>query len=400
MAKYRYNSVSFAGQPVDGELTAHSEDELRQLLQADGLVLTTAQVVTTAEPQALRLLSGRRRELVPFTRQMATMLSAGVGIDRILRVLGRQARSKSWRSTLMTLSDSIRSGDSLSAALAGHPEDFNSLYVSLVRAGETSGELPMVLERLASYLEGAERVNRKVKAAFLYPLAVLAVSIIVVLVLMIYIIPIFQEMFTNLHAELPRMTKLVIDISGFFRRQTLLIIAVLVLGSVLLWRLAKSNRTRIMLDRWLLRLPLAGNLIIKSQLAHFCRTCETLLSGGVQLPEAIMLASTAVSNVKIQTELQQGLSALKNGQALHTVWEDGVVLPPIMAEMIQVGEETGKLARVFGKLAQMFTDEVETITPALTAILEPVLIVIVGVLVAGILISMYLPLFELIGQLG
>jgi type IV pilus assembly protein PilC len=400
MAKFRYNGLSFSGQQVEGELVARNESELRQLLQADGIVLNSAHEQEVSQPQFKQLLTRGRQELVPFTRQMATMLSAGVSIDRVLTVLTRQAKSGRWRLVLSDLGERVRSGSSLSEALAEHPDIFDTLYVSLVKAGESSGELAVVLERLASFLENSERVSRKVKAAFLYPLAVLIVSIIVVLVLLIYIIPLFQEMFANLHAELPRMTKVVMGVSDFVRGNIVMVVLLLAVVSVLGWWLGRSTFFKTRLGSLMVRLPVVGNLIIKSQLAHFCRTCETLLIGGVQLPGAILLGSATARNLGLRTEIQQGLEQLKGGRPLHSAWDTSKIVPPIMAEMVQVGEETGKLPQMLGKLAQMFSDEVDAVTPALTAILEPVLIVGVGILVAGILISMYLPLFELINQLG
>ncbi len=400
MPKFHYSGVSFQGQPVKGELAARDEAELKSLLQADGVIVSHAQRGRSDSPRLGQLVTRRHRELAPFTRQMATMLSAGVRVDRVLAVLVRQAHSQRWRTVIAELGERVKAGSSLSDALEVRADIFDCLYVSLVRAGESSGELPLVLERLALYLENSEKIGRKVKAAFLYPLAVLIVSILVVLVLLIYIIPLFSEMFVNFHAELPAMTKTVISVSDFVRQEVVVITPLLALIGLVGWRATKSAYFRSRLGAFVIRLPIVGNLIVKSQLAHFCRTCETLLEGGVLLPEAISLASATARNLRLRTELRHGIDELRRGRPLHAAWEGSSVVPPIAAEMVQVGEETGELPQMFDKLAQVFGDEVDTIAPALTAILEPLLIVIVGVLVAGILISMYLPLFELISQLG
>lgn len=400
MGQFDYKGILVSGEETAGQRHAGNQDQLRDLLAQEGIIA----VEISRSQQSSRLGSfatlRHRSCLLSFTRQLAVMLRNGMRLDAIVRVLLHQPNAKAWQKLLQNIAASLHEGHSLSEALAAHPAVFDRFYTSLVRAGESSGELPEVFSRLAKSLESSDRLKRKIKSALAYPLVIVTVAVIVLFVLLFYIVPVFKEMFLNFQTELPPLTQAIVALSDVLTTHPLLILGGLSLCGALLVILFQSARVAATLSQIPLHLPLLRTVVVKSETANFARTIATLLWGGVALSEAIPLAASVVRNVQLRRQFESGSIAIWNGSTLHSGWSDEKLIPSMVTEMVAVGEETGQLARMFDSIADFYSEEVETLLPAITAALEPLFIVIVGIFVAAILISMYLPLFELIGQLG
>ncbi len=275
----------------------------------------------------------------------------------------------------------------MSESLSLHPGVFDRFYVSLVRAGESSGDLAEVFSRLAKSLETSDRLKRKIKAALAYPLVIMTVAALVLFLLLFYIVPVFKEMFLNFQTELPPLTKVVVGVSDILTAHPLIIILCLLVGGTGLYLIARTNFVAAGLSELPLHVPGLRNLVLKSETANFSRTLATLLWGGVALNEAIPLASSVVRNIQLRRQFENAASAIAGGSTLHLAWKDKKLIPPMVSEMVAVGEETGQLARMFDSIADFYAEEVESLLPAITAVIEPLLIVVVGIFVAAILIS-------------
>ncbi len=400
MVRFDFKGVLISGEEISGQRKADSQERLRLLLAHEGIIAVEIRQASRSGGLSSIASFSLKRTLVSFTRQMAVMLRNGMRLDAILRVLQTQRNSRAWQQVLQQVSASLNEGHSLSESLACQPAVFDRFYVSLVRAGESSGDLAEVFSRLARTLESSDRSKRQIKAAMAYPVVIAAVAAIVLLVLLFYIVPVFKEMFLNFQTELPPLTQAVVGLSDLLTAHPLWLLMGLFACSGTLLILSRSYFVVSALSQLPLHTPGLRNLVIKSETANFSRTMAALLGGGVALNEAIPLASSIVRNVQLRGQLEGAAAAIAGGSTLHSAWSDKSLVPSMVSEMIAVGEETGQLARMFESIADFYSEEVEALLPAITAVLEPLLIVIVGIFVAAILIAMYMPLFELIGQLG
>lgn len=400
MERFEFKGTQVSGGEISGQRRAGSKERLRLLLAREGIV--AVEIWPWSKSNSLGSIASFRdkRALVSFTRQLAVMLRNGMRLDAILRVLQAQQNSKAWQQHLKAISSSLNDGNSLSNSLASQPTIFDQFYISLVRAGESSGDLAEVFARLAKALESSDRLKRKIKAALAYPAVITAVAAIVLFVLLFYIVPVFKEMFLNFQTELPPLTRVVVKLSDILTAHPLLVIIGLLASGGIVIGLSKTDYLAKVVSQVPLHTPGLRNLVIKSETANFARTMATLLWGGVALNEAISLAASVVRNVELRGQFESASGAIAGGSTLNAVWSSKPLIPPMVSEMVAVGEETGQLARMFDSIADFYSEEIEALLPAVTAVLEPLLIVIVGVFVAAILISMYLPLLELIGQLG
>lgn len=400
MGQFEFKGTLTSGGEISGRRRAANEKSLRLLLAREGIIAVETR--PWSKPDRIGGIASLRdkRALVSFTRQMAVMLRNGMRLDTICKVLQAQQNSRTWQQRLRKISSGLNDGNSLSASLASQPEVFDRYFVSLVRAGESSGNLAEVFSRLARALESSDRLKRKIRVALAYPAVITTVAAIVLFILLFYIVPIFKGMFLNFQTELPPLTKVVVRLSDVLTANPLLLLTGLLVFSGILLYTSKINYLAKVLSQVPLHTPGLRNLVVKSETANFSRTMATLLWGGVALSEAIPLASSAIRNVQLQRQFESASAAIAGGSTLNAVWSDKRLIPPMVTEMVAVGEETGQLAKMFDAIADFYSEEVEAQLPAVTAVLEPLLIVIVGVFVAAILISMYMPLFELIGQLG
>jgi len=335
------------------------------------------------------------RDIVIFTRQFSTMVDAGLPLVQCLEILGKQSDNPSFGEIITKIKTDIESGSNLSDAMRKHPKVFNSLYANLVEAGEAGGILDTILGRLANYIEKALALKKKVKTAMVYPGAIITVAVTVVAFLMVFVIPTFASMFAGGGAELPGPTALVMDISNFFTNQWYYVIGGPILFFILFKKVYATERGKIEIDRFALKLPVFGMLIRKVSTAKFSRTLGTLISSGVPLIEGMDICARTAGNKIVEIAILNSIEAIKEGETIAAPLARENVFPAMVIQMIDVGESAGALDSMLSKIADFYDEEVDTAVDGLTALLEPMLMVFLGIVVGFIVVAMYLPIFKM-----
>jgi type IV pilus assembly protein PilC len=335
------------------------------------------------------------RDIVIFTRQFSTMVDAGLPLVQCLEILGKQSDNPSFGEIITKIKTDIESGSNLSDAMRKHPKVFNSLYANLVEAGEAGGILDTILSRLANYIEKALALKKKVKTAMVYPGAIITVAVTVVAFLMVFVIPTFATMFAGGGAELPGPTALVMDISNFFTNQWYYVIGGPILFFILFKKVYATERGKIEIDRFALKLPVFGMLIRKVSTAKFSRTLGTLISSGVPLIEGMDICARTAGNKIVEIAILNSIEAIKEGETIAAPLARENVFPAMVIQMIDVGESAGALDSMLSKIADFYDEEVDTAVDGLTALLEPMLMVFLGIVVGFIVVAMYLPIFKM-----
>jgi type IV pilus assembly protein PilC len=394
------------GQSVTKEIQAASLPEVRMKLKEQGLFPTE---ITQKEAQGSLLdviskkMDDRKgvklKDLTIFSRQFATMINAGVSLVRTLNILSEQATNPKFKKTIGEIRGKVEEGNSLSDALKDYPRIFQKLYVSMVRAGETGGVLDEVLERLATFLEKQAKLQGQIKSAMVYPLVVLVIAVAIFLFLLMFVLPIFDTMFKSMNAELPAFTQLLINMSGIVRTQGPLVFLSMGGG---IWGFKKFINTppgRKWFDGVMLKAPVFGPLIRKSSVARFTRTLGTLLRSGVPLMGALEIVQDTAGNVHVAEAINKVRDSVREGEGLTKKLEETKIFPPMVTQMIAIGEETGALDDMLSRIADFYDGEVEDAVKALTSLLEPLMMVLIGGMVGSIIIGMYLPMFSIIGAI-
>jgi type IV pilus assembly protein PilC len=396
---YAYRGRS-AGAVITGEIEADTRVEAVAQLRAKGVVATA---VNERKPRrgVLTAFGQRRRRakdkhLAIYTRQFSTMIDAGLPIVQCLTVLSEQSESKVLRPITAEIVRDVEGGSTLADAYRKYPRTFDDLYVNMLQVGEAGGVLDTVLQRLANYIEKAASLKRKVKGAMVYPLTIIGVAIVVIIFMMTFVIPTFAQMFAGLGAELPLPTKIVLWMSDVTRRYLLLILAALIAFVFALRAYNRTQRGSAVIDRLLLRIPVVGVLVQKVAVARFTRTLGTLLSSGVPILEGLRITARSAGNRVVEHAVMQAREAVTAGRALSEPLRNAPVFPPMVVHMINVGESTGALDQMFSKIADFYDDEVDTAVSMLMSLLEPVMIVILGVIIGGLVVAMYLPIFRIV----
>ena len=335
------------------------------------------------------------RDIVIFTRQFSTMVDAGLPLVQCLEILGKQSDNPSFGEIITKIKTDIESGSNLSDSMRKHPKVFNSLYANLVEAGEAGGILDTILGRLANYIEKALALKKKVKTAMVYPGAIITVAVTVVAFLMVFVIPTFASMFAGGGAELPGPTALVMDISNFFTNQWYYVIGGPILFFILFKKVYATERGKIEIDRFALKLPVFGMLIRKVSTAKFSRTLGTLISSGVPLIEGMDICARTAGNKIVEIAILNSIEAIKEGETIAAPLARENVFPAMVIQMIDVGESAGALDSMLSKIADFYDEEVDTAVDGLTALLEPMLMVFLGIVVGFIVVAMYLPIFKM-----
>jgi type IV pilus assembly protein PilC len=340
--------------------------------------------------------------LTTFTRQLATLVDAGLPLLRGLRVLEKQERNRTLKNIISQLSLSIEGGSTFSEGLAQHPKVFDKLYVNMVRAGELGGVLEVVLNRLAQFQEKAQKIKGKVIAAMFYPVAVMIVAVIIVSVLMVYVIPQFETVFSDMLGgkPLPDFTRLVLGISRSMKNHAPLVAGGVVVGFILLKLLTRTKIGRRIFDKFKLKMPAIGPVISKLAIARFTRTLGTLVSSGVPILQALQIVRETAGNVIISNAINAVHESVKQGETITAPLETSGVFPPMVISMVDVGEQTGALPEMLLKVADNYDEEVDNAVAAMTSLLEPIMIVFLAVVVGSIVIAMFMPLIQLISDLG
>ena len=398
MPVFEYKGKSLSGKQIQGELKAKNRAELERLLRGNKILVTSL----TKKPTQIRIRIGsgiKKIDISRFTRQFATMISAGLPMVQCLEILGAQMESAEFRRIIVSVKEAVQSGSTLSEALGRHKKAFDDLYVNMVEAGEVGGALDTILIRLAQYREKSDKLIRKVKGALVYPIVVMIVATGVTFAMLRFIVPVFAKMFSGMGAELPAPTAAVLNISNFLRDNTLLILFIVVVAIIGFRIFLRNPNGRLAFDNFKLNMPLLGSLIRKSAISRFTRTLSTLLSSGVAILDALNITAKTSGNMVLQNAIKKSMISIAEGETITKPLKDVGVFPPMVTQMISVGEKTGGLDDMLSKIADFYDDEVDAAVAALTSIIEPIIIVVMGAVIGGILIAMYLPMFDIIGKI-
>ncbi len=400
MPIFEYKGKTLAGTTISGELKAKDRNDLEKLLRGNKILVTSV----IRKPSSIKLSFGSKRvkkvQISRFTRQFATMIGAGLPMVQCLEILAQQSDSAELRKVVGQVKESVQSGTTLAEALSRHKKIFDDLYVNMVDAGEIGGALDSILLRLAAYREKADALRRKVRGALIYPSVIFIVAIFVTFVMLTFIVPVFARMFAGVGAELPGPTKFVLGLSSFLRSNLITGLIFLILSAIGLRFYFRTEQGHLLMDKLLLKFPLIGDLLRKSAISRFTRTLGTLISSGVSILDALEITAKTAGNKVIQNAIKRSVLSIAEGETITQPLKETGVFPPMVTQMISVGEKTGGLDDMLNKIADFYEEEVDAAVSALTSIIEPVVIVFMGVIVGGILISMYLPMFDIIGKIG
>lgn len=342
------------------------------------------------------------RDLVVFTRQLSTMIDAGLPLVRSLEVIREQQPNAAFKVIIGKVKEDVEGGSSFADALEKHPKAFDSLFANLARAGESAGVLDVVLQRLASYLEKMDGIKRRIKGAMIYPAVVISVAVIVLSVIMIFVVPTFAELFKDLGTTLPSLTLVIVNISTWLKSNIiylLIAIVLMVIGITSLY--SKSLKARRLMDGFLLKLWLIGDLLLKTVIARFCRTLATLTSGGLPILDGLEITAKSAGNIVVEEAIMDVRKKVSEGQLLaEPLAARPKIFPPMVVQMISVGEQTGNLDDMLDKIADFYEDEVDVAVAALLSAMEPAMIFFLGCTVGIIVIAMYLPMFKLVATMA
>jgi type IV pilus assembly protein PilC len=401
MPDYTYRGTNRAGASVSGVMQAASKSELQNLLRRQQI--TPTKMSEKGKEFNMPTFGGgvSAKELAIFTRQFSVMIDAGLPLVQCLEILASQQENQAFQKVLTGTRGSVEGGATLSAAMRQYPKVFDALYVNMVEAGETGGILDTILQRLSTYIEKNVKLQRAVKSALVYPVGVLTVAAAVITLLLWKVVPIFATLFAGLGVDLPLPTKIVIAMSNFVGSIFGLLIVVAIVGIIVglkVWY--GTEQGRYIIDATILRLPVLGILMRKIAVARFTRTLGTLISSGVPILEGLDITAKTAGNAVVERALKRVRRSLEEGKSLTEPLKDSEVFPGMVTQMIAVGEQTGAMDAMLQKIADFYEEEVDAAVKDLLTALEPVMIVFLGLVVGGVVISMYLPLFSLIGKLS
>ena len=403
MDVYVWEGRSRKGTIERGEIEAANEATVRQHLRRQQIQAIKIQTKPKDLLKGFTLFRRRKikeKDIVVFTRQFATMIDAGLPLVQCLEILSSQQDNHAFKEILLRVKGDVEAGSTFADALRKHPRVFNDLFCNLAAAGEAGGILDTILNRLASYIEKAMNLKKKVKGAMVYPAVVFFIALIVVSALLIFVIPVFQKMFADMGGTLPAFTQLVINLSEFVRRYFLVLAAILVAFVFAFRRYYRTEAGRALVDDYILRIPVLGDLIKKVAIAKFTRTLSTMLSSGVPIMEGLEIVARTSGNKTIEKAVLQTKTSIGEGKTIAEPLGASGIFPPMVVQMISVGESTGALDSMLSKIADFFDDEVDAAVSALTSLLEPLLMVFLGVTIGALVVAMYLPIFQMASIVG
>lgn len=402
MPVFIWEAVTKKDEAKKGEMEAVDEITVRSLLRRQGYKSIEVKRKPKDLLEYLPFLQGRVKEknVVIFCRIFSTMINAGLPLIQCLDLLAQQEQNKVFSKIIKSIKEDIEGGTSLTNALKKYPEIFDELFVNLIAAGEAGGILDVILQRLSNYMEKAMKLKARVKGAMTYPAAVLVISCAVVALLLIKVIPVFQKMFEGMGGELPALTAALIAASQFAQSYWYLGVAILVVIYIILSRFYRTEKGRWAIDSMILKSPVFGPLLKKVAVAKFSRTLSTMMSSGVPILEGLSIVSKTSGNVVIEDALMKTRQGISEGQSIAEPLTQTGIFPPMVVQMIAVGEATGALDSMLSKIADFYDDEVDAAVDAMTALLEPVMMVFLGGVVGGMIVAMYLPIFKLASVVG
>ena len=385
----------------EGVLIADSRDAAVATLRRQSIQVTSVR----EKGREIRLLPkfprkvGAKRVAI-FTRQFSVMLDAGLPLVQCLEILGEQEEDRNFREIIQAVRTDVESGASLADAMRKHPRAFNNLYVSMIAAGEAGGILDIILQRLATYIEKVVKLNAQVRSALIYPVTVIVIAAGVVVIILWKVIPVFAQLFAGLGGELPFLTRIVVNASNFVGRYFPFVIIVLFLISMAVRRFHRTERGRRLIDGAILKLPVIGMLVRKIAVARFCRTLSTLTSSGVPILDGLDITAKTSGNSIVEDAVMAVRKAVEEGKTLSAPLAETKVFPPMVVQMINVGEQTGALDQMLSKIADFYEEEVDTAVAGLMKLLEPLMIVILGGIIGTIVTAMYLPMYAILQKIG
>jgi type IV pilus assembly protein PilC len=398
MMTFSYQARDGAGNIVNGIQDAINEDNAVTSLMSRGLMVLSLQQKAASSRSKNKVWTVKETDLVLFTRQLATMIEAGISLVQALTALYEQCdpkRQKSLRNVIGDVTARVQGGDTFNESIAKHPRVFNRLFVSMVKAGEAGGLLSEILDRLAGFLEASARLRKKVKSAMTYPVIVISIAFLITTFLIVRVVPVFGEIFKDFGAKLPAPTQFLIDLSDFIRAKWYFLI--LGIGGTIFGArvFLRSARGRQLSDRWKLKLPVFGPLIHKICMSRFARTFAQLIRSGVPILEVLDIVGGTSGNHVVEQSIKGVTTDVEKGDNLSVALSKEKIFPPMMLRMVAAGESTGRIDTMLEKMADFWDEEIEAMLDALTSLIEPLLIVFLGVIVGGIVIAMFLPIFKL-----
>ena len=392
-APFTWEGTDRTGKKVKGKVVSTSEAAVRTELRRQGVVPTRVRKQSMLFRKQGKVTAA---DIAIFSRQLATMMTAGIPLVQSFDIVGAGHENPAMQKLILAIKGDVEGGTALADALAKHPLHFDDLFVSLVQAGEQAGALETLLDKIATYKEKTEAIKKKIKKALFYPAAVVVVAIVVTAILMIYVIPEFESLFQGFGADLPAFTRFVIDISKFVQSKGWLLLIAAVGGIWGLIEAKKRNRgVQHFFDRAMLKLPIIGSILNKSAIARYARTLSTTFAAGVPLVEALTSVAGATGNIVYETAVNKMRDEVATGQRLQRAMENTDLFPNMVNQMIAVGEESGSLDAMSAKVADFYEEEVDNAVDSMSSLLEPLIMAILGVLVGGLVIAMYLPIFKM-----
>lgn len=399
MATFSYTVRDKAGKVVKGTLDGENREAVSLKLRQMGYIILSLNESRMAALTRIEIggSSIKLKDITVFSRQFATMINAGLSLTKCLAILGQQTENKALREVIVQIGRDVEAGQSLSESMSKHPKVFPPLFVNMVRAGETGGVLDEVLNRIADHYEREATLRGKIKSAMTYPLTMGALVLIVLVVMMVFVVPVFQSMFSQFGADLPAPTQFLVNVSNTLRSVWGVVIVAAVVGAWFLFKWwTNTPPGRLTWDTFKLRMPMFGPLIRKMSLARFTRTFGTLVAAGVPILSALEIVAATSGNVVISNAVLNARGAIKEGETIAKPLGESSVFPSMLVQMIAVGEETGALDQMLNKVADFYDEEVSAGVDSLTSIIEPVMMAVMGVLVGAIIIALYMPMFAIV----
>lgn len=399
MPVYVWKGEDKRGKVQKGEIQAPSETIVRAQLRRMAIQPTRIKEKPKDLFENVSFLQPKvqTRDVVIFSRQFATMINAGLPLIQSLDILHAQEKNKTFKKILKKIKEDVESGSTLADALGKHPDIFDDLFVNMVAAGEVGGVLDTILNRVSAYMEKAQKLKRQVKGAMTYPIIVLIVAILVVAVILIFVIPVFEKMFADFGGDLPGPTQVVVSLSRFVKSNVHFMIIALVLFAFGFRRFYRTDKGRALVDDYVLKLPVFGPLLRKVAVAKFSRTMGTMISSGVPILDALDIVAKTAGNKTVETAVFDVKKGVTEGRTMAEPMGESGVFPSMVVQMVSVGESTGALDAMLGKIADFYDDEVDAAVEGLTAMIEPFMMVFLGTTIGGLVVSMYLPIFKMAG---
>lgn len=398
MPAYAWKGKNRLGELQEGVIVSDSRDAAAATLKRNGLQVLQVKPQTSASTKSFGKV--KAKDLAIFTRQFSVMIDAGLPLVQCLEILGAQQADKGFQKIIGAVRSDVEQGATLQTALSKHPKAFNDLYVNMVGAGEAGGILDLILQRLSGYIEKSVKLTSKVKGAMTYPITVIIIAIVVVAIIMVKVIPVFSAMYEGMGSSLPFATTICIMLSNVLINYSYLVVIFIVLAVVGTKQYYKTVNGKLFIDSLLLKIPIIGDMLRKVAVARFCRTLGTLTSSGVPILEGMEITARTAGNVVIQNAIMKSREAVEQGRNIAGPLAETKVFPPMVIQMVGVGEATGALDAMLSKVADFYEDEVDNAVAAMTSMMEPLIIAILGGVIGFIVVAMYLPIFNLANVMG